>query len=218
VGESGDISGPDRARLGGVLAGAQRRGFLGPGPLDPQISHSLGFVAGTRDLDPPAPPAPGRALDLGTGGGLPGLVMALAMPTWRWTLLEGSRRRAEFLDGAIRDLGIEGRVQVLAARAEEAGRGPLRGSQDLVVARAFGAPPVTAECGAPFLRIGGLLLVSEPPPPHTPRWPSSALSTLGLVARRRLSQPISLQVLQLEVECPDVYPRRVGVPAKRHLW
>jgi 16S rRNA (guanine527-N7)-methyltransferase len=174
------------------------------------------------------------ALDLGSGGGLPGLPLMLALPAVRWTLLDGSENRCRFLREAVAELvpsspsggGPDGRgrgcsarqARVVQARAEEGGREEnLRSSFDLVVARSFGPPAVTAECGAPFLRLGGHLIVAEPPEGQ-PRWPAAGLAELGLVARRRVSEPSTFQVLELVAVCPDRYPRRVGVPTKRPLF
>lgn len=117
-------------------------------------------------------------------------------------------------------LGLEARVAVVEARAEEAGRDPaLRATFDLAVARAFGAPAVTAECGAPFLRVGGRLAVSEPPAPAAARWPLSGLGQLGLSAAPPIAVgTVHLQVLEQRRPCPERFPRRTGVPSKRPLF
>jgi 16S rRNA (guanine527-N7)-methyltransferase len=113
-------------------------------------------------------------------------------------------------------------VHVVRARAEEAGRQPdLRATFDLVVSRGFGPPAVTAECGAPFLRVGARLVVSEPPAEsdkHEFRWPPAGLAELGLAPSEEWRKPFHYQAFVLERPCPDRYPRRVGVPAKRPLF
>jgi 16S rRNA (guanine527-N7)-methyltransferase len=200
----------DRAALGEILEASQRLGFLGPGPLEAQIDRSLAFALLS---DPPE-----QALDLGSGGGLPGLVLALLWPRTRWTLLDGSVKRASFLRQVIADRGLSESIAVAAERAELAGRGPLRGSQDLVVARGFGPAAVAAECAAPFLRPGGHLAVAEPPGGAPTRWPADQLATLGLRPVRSLTEPVALQLLEQVEPCPDRYPRRVGIPLKRPLF
>ena len=201
-----------RSVLEPVLERSRSLGFLGPGPVGTHIERSLDGVglipAGTT-----------RALDLGSGGGLPGLPMAIARPDIHWVLLDGSITRCKFLRGAVTELGLADRVDIVAARAEEAGRHPdLRARFDLVMARSFGPPAVTAECGSPFLRAEGHLVVAEPPGGDPDRWPAEGLDRLGLVPAHRVSEPSAFQVLVQASLCPDTYPRRTGVPAKRPLF
>lgn len=197
-----------------VLERSRQLGFLGPGPVAGHIEHATGFVHAVGS------DVPHRVLDLGTGGGVPGLVLALAWPDAQVCLLESNERRAVFLAGAARDLGVEGRVVVAHARAEDAGRDPAwRGWADVVTARSFGPPAVTAECAAPLVRVGGRVIVSEPPDEPADRWPAAGLAQLGLRATGRVEQAFSrFQVLRQDQPCPDEYPRRVGVPGKRPLF
>jgi 16S rRNA (guanine527-N7)-methyltransferase len=203
--------------LEAVLERSRSLGFLGPGSLRVQAEHAAGFAAGPG-------PAPGRFLDLGSGGGVPGLVLAGLWPEAEGVLLDASERRCIFLAEAVDHLGLAGRVRVVRARAEEAGRSAeLRGSMDVVTARGFGPPPVTAECGAPFLRVGGRLVVSEPPDdgddePPASRWPTEGLATVGLAPDQGWSQPYRYRSFVAVAACPDRYPRRVGVPGKRPLF
>jgi 16S rRNA (guanine527-N7)-methyltransferase len=183
-------------------------------PIADQILHSLGMVAGlTR--------APSSVADLGSGGGVPGLVLArLLWPKARWRLIESSTRRAAFLTDAVASLDLGDRVEVIPRRAEEAGRHPSwRGHHDLVLARSFGPPAVTAECAAALLTEKGCILVSEPPgdlDPH--RWPAGGLAMLNLVIERFQPVPVHVMMLCPTGPCPDRYPRRVGIPAKRPLF
>ncbi len=115
-----------------VLERSRSLGFLGPGSLRVQVNHARGFTAG-----PPGgrggPPA--MFLDLGSGGGLPGLVLAAEWRDSRGVLLDATARRCDFLAEVVDELGWEGRIEVICARAEDAGRDPaLRGACDLVVA------------------------------------------------------------------------------------
>ena len=194
-----------------VLRESQERGFIGPGPLEPHVQRALD-MAGLLDRPPR------RALDLGSGGGLPGLPLALQFPSSEWTLLDGSVTRAGFLLDVVERLDLAERVAVRAQRAEEAGRGDLRGGFDLVTARSFGPPATTAECAAPLLAVGGVLLVAEPPGSTGERWPEHGLSQLGLILVRTVTEPSAVALLRQERECPSAYPRRNGVPAKRPLF
>jgi 16S rRNA (guanine527-N7)-methyltransferase len=146
---------------------------LGPGPLDIQLRHSEGFVVVSRRLWPDGPTPP-VLLDLGSGGGLPGLVVAVRWAEVSLVLIDSHGRRTAFLSDAVRRLGLEDRVSVRQDRAEVAGRDPeLRGHFDGVLARSFGRPAVVAECAAPLLRPGGWLIVSEPPA-HSPDDPAGS--------------------------------------------
>ena len=202
--------------LAAVLDRSRSLGFLGPGSLRVQAEHAAGFaeVVGR---------APGRLLDLGSGGGIPGLVLAERWPETEVVLLDAAERRCRFLEESVADLGWPDRVRVVRARAEDAGRREdLRGGFDLVVARSFGTPAVTAECGAPFLRVGGELLVSEPPADplggKTERWPAEGLALLGLRPAGSWERPFHYRAFEQAEPCPDRFPRRVGIPAKRPLF
>jgi len=208
-----------------VLAEARTRGLLGPGPLEPQIRHAEGFAGVARRLAVEGPKTP-RVVDLGSGGGLPGLVVAEAWPDVAMVLLDASRRRAAFLRQAVDRLGLSGRVTVLQERAEVCGRQEgLRGGFDGVLARSFGRPAVVAECAAPLLKVGGWLLVSEPPSScaaigseEEARWPAEPLQLLGLEPMELVHQVFEYQVLRQVAPCPDRFPRRDGVPAKKPLF
>lgn len=157
-----------------VLEAAQAAGFLGPGPVARHVELAAAFAAAVT--------APDRALDLGSGGGVPGLPLALTWDVAAMTLVEAQLRRVRFLEQAIDRLRIGDRVMAVHARAEDLARDPQhRAVYDVVTARSFGAPGRTAECGAGFLRPGGVLVVAEPPDLQPARWPASGLEALGLV-------------------------------------
>lgn len=196
------------ASLVDVLTEARRRGFLGPGPVEDHIAHADGFARCARQ-------APTTAVDLGSGGGVPALVLADRWPGSSWLLVEAQVRRAAFLREAVRSLALGDRVAVAEGRAETVAHS-RRGWADLVTARAFGAPAVTAECAAPFLRVEGVLLVSEPPD-GTGRWPPEGLALLGLAGGWRCDGP-AIQALVQHSPCPERYPRRPGIAAKRPLF
>ena len=216
-----DEGGHSPTDLRELLAEARALGFLGPGPLDPQVRHAQGFTAIARRLSGRGPV---RLVDLGAGGGLPGLVVATEWPEATVALLEANGRRAAFLRRAVERLDLEGRVSVLEERAEVCGREPgLRAGFDGVLARSFGRPAVLAECAAPLLRVGGWLLVSEPPRTDPEdalgtRWPAEPLRQLGLEPAEVVHEGFEYRTLRQREPCPDRFPRRNGVPAKKPLF
>ena len=202
-----------------VLGLAQARGLLGPAPVSEHVRHAEGFLLAAESEGPPST-WDGPAIDLGSGGGIPGLVLAVLRPASRWILLDSRERSWRFLLDAIERLALGARVEVVRERAEVVGRSGLRGCSPLVVARAFGPPAVTAECAAPLLRRGGQLVVSNPPTIDVATaWPSSALSSLGMgQARVGRGAGSSFTVVVQASDCPERFPRRSGVPAKRPLF
>ena len=193
-----------------VLEESRSLGFLGPGPIGPQRHHAEAFLSLLHGRS--------RILDLGSGGGLPGLVLAQALPGVQFVLLDGNVRRCRFLERSVAELGIEDRVQVALGRAEELARQPdLRGSFDTVVARSFGPPAATAECAAGFLSgPGATLVVSEPPDGSADRWPAEGLLQLGMRPGQLYHvDGVTLQEIDVVAPCDDSVPRRVGVPNKR---
>jgi 16S rRNA (guanine527-N7)-methyltransferase len=216
-----------------ALSEARSWGFLGDGPLDVHVAHALGFSDAIDSVSPGhsdpdrdsglADPRVGRWMDLGSGGGIPGLVLAHQWPDREAVLLDSNERRSRFVAEVVEDQGWGNRVQVLTERAEVAGHTVgLRQSFSLVVARSFGSPPVTAECAAPFLRPGGLLVVSEPPALSVDegdaRWPEDPLASLGLESLGMWRGTFGYRLLQQSTYCPERFSRRVGVPSKRPLY
>lgn len=192
-----------------VLEEARDLGFLGPGPVAFHVEHARAYLVALDGV-----PA-GRALDLGSGGGVPGLLLAGERPDLTWTLLDAMAKRTAFLERAVTRLGLVN-VSVRTARAEEVA--DLRGSQVAVVARSFAPPAVTAECAAPLLEVGGRLVVSEPPQEGSgaDRW--TGASVLGLGPADLRPGPPALAVLTQLTPCPQRFPRRTGIPVKRPLW
>jgi 16S rRNA (guanine527-N7)-methyltransferase len=212
-----------------LLAEARRISLLGPESVARHLEHSLGFsdlVLEALGHSDRSVATPGRVLDLGSGAGLPGLVLAASHPSLPVTLVEGSERRASWLASSVRTLGLDN-VSVLGIRAEVLGREPsIRGRCAIVTARSVGRPGVVAEYAAPLLRPGGVLIVSEPPADlkggsseelnSQRRWPEDSLAEFGLGSPvRREVRGRRYALLTQERACPDRFPRRVGVPAKQ---
>ncbi len=205
----------DPAALLEVLEEARDLGFLGPGPVARQYEHAADLARAIGGFE-------GRMLDLGSGGGLPGLVLFDRWPQAVGILLDAQRRRCEFLSRAVSTLGLDARVSVECGRAEVLARDEaLRSRFDLVVARSFGPPSATAECSVGFLRPRGVLVVTEPPSSGdtADRWDDVGLARLGF-GPPALVREEETGAVRLELAGPvdDAWPRRDGVPTKRPLW
>ncbi len=99
-----------------------------------------------------------RLVDVGSGGGLPGIPIAIARPDLQVTLVEATQKKAAFLSAVVAALGL-GNVEVRAERAEELGAGELRGTFDAVTARAVARLALLVPLTAPLAKPGGLLLL-----------------------------------------------------------
>ena len=201
-----------------VLGRAYDLGFLGSMPLDDQIDHSLGFLAmAERALAG----APTSFADLGTGGGVPGLVLAGCWASTPATFMDANERRTVFLIEETELLAL-GNITVVRGRLEEiAGQDEQRDRYPLVTSRSFSSPSVTAECAAPLLAMGGQLIVSEPPDETAGvRWDVEGLAQLGLrpTVLERWNDRFTYQLIEKVEPTPDRFPRRIGIPSKRPLF
>jgi 16S rRNA (guanine527-N7)-methyltransferase len=159
-----------------------------------------------------------RVIDIGSGGGLPAIPLALARPDIQFTLLEANARKSAFLEHVAGTLGLRN-VAVLSGRAEEFGRRPaLREQFDRAISRAAARPAVLLELALPFVTPGGDLIAQVTPfDPHL----------LDLAARLlgggppRLLQPLAggsaLLVVDKLAPTPNDFPRRVGLPNRKPL-
>ncbi|PIE31483.1 MAG: hypothetical protein CSA55_05590 [Ilumatobacter coccineus] len=154
---------------------AQRFGFFGPGSLDDAISHAEGFVPALGVVEPGS-----RIIDLGSGGGLPGLVVAEACRDSTVVLLDRRQKRTDFLLQAVSRLGWD-HVMVWHDDAERI-VGDIRAGHipgfDLVVARGFGPPATTLRIAVGVSVPGASIVISEPPSEN--RWDPALVASLGL--------------------------------------
>jgi 16S rRNA (guanine527-N7)-methyltransferase len=125
-------------------------GLLGPREVPRLWTRHVLNCAALTDLVP----SPSTLVDLGSGAGLPGIVLALLLPDVQVTLLERMERRAKFLTQCVADLGL-GNASVLRASAEEVAR---RVNADVVTARAVAPLDRLAGLAAALVRPGGLIL------------------------------------------------------------
>ena len=161
-------------------------------------------------------------VDVGSGGGLPGLPLKIMVPALQVTLVEADGGKAAFLTQACARLGLSD-VRVVGRRAEDAARdATMREEFDVAVARALAPMPVLAELCLPFVRIGGRLLAQKTRAEDL--GPAArAIQLLGGTPARVDPAPSSVRSAGVVVvvdkigSTPDAYPRRAGVPSRRPL-
>ncbi len=164
-----------------------------------------------------------RVCDIGSGAGLPGLVLAAAMPAARFVLLDSAARKCEFIGRAAAAAGLTN-VTVVAERAEAfAGEAP--GAFDVVTARAVGRLSTLAELAAPLLREGGVLIAYEGRrDPEQEAELERASAELAMSPERIVpvrpyagSENRHLHLIRKSGPTPPGLPRRPGLAKKRPL-
>ena len=163
-----------------------------------------------------------KVVDVGSGGGLPGLPLKIVRPDLELTLIEADQDKAAFLVHACAQLDLEG-VEVVARRAEDAGHDPrLRESFDVAVARALAPLPVLAELCLGLVRVGGRLLAQKTESEGTGDG-ERAIEIMGgtLVAVHAAPSGArhagTVVVIEKTRPTPDAYPRRPGTPNRKPL-
>ena len=163
----------NRRTVEDVLTTAQRVGTLGDRPIPEVIEHAQAFLAALAGVT-------GTVIDIGTGAGVPGLVIAQERPDLALVLADRRATRMDALRMGVSGLGWEDRITVLTCDIADLGKQPEHAGQyDAVVCRGFGSPEVTAPLARPLLKNGGTLIVSEPPSPKPSRWTSELLEKTG---------------------------------------
>jgi len=166
---------------------------------------------------------PGALLDLGSGGGYPGLPLAAARPNDSVLLVESIAKKARFLETVVAAVGLESRVSVAAERAETLARQPAqRARWPVVTARAVGDLAQLAELAFPFLVIGGRLIAWKRGDLREELGPLERLLPSlggGTVTIRPVNVPALpghvLVVVTKRGVTPDVFPRDPGLRKRR---
>jgi 16S rRNA G527 N7-methylase RsmG len=178
---------PDDEKLLAALAVIQARGAIGERSLADAVAHSDRFVDLIRE-------GPMSVADLGSGGGLPALVIAVRRGDVTLTMIERRATRADLLRRAVTSLDLGRRVTVLNVDVEVVCEDAAE-SFDVVTARSFSDPATTARFVDRLLNEDGIGLISEPPDDRTAAW-KAALSGVGQLVDdgvyqgiRRLKRP-----------------------------
>ncbi len=159
-------------------------------------------------------------VDVGSGGGAPGLVLGSVCPGNRFTLVEATGKKARFLEETARAMGLAN-VRVIADRAENLGRDHRehREKYDAALARAVGRIAVVAELVIPLLKVGGLALLTKGRQAEEEiAEAKEALFLLHAAVAGVVETPTGRVVaIEKRRQTPRIYPRRPGEPARSPL-
>ncbi len=209
------------ALLGDIIVQA---GFNVTGVTEPLEIERIHFLDSLSLLDLKCISSATRLADVGSGAGLPALVLAVALPALNVVAVESQRKKCAHIERAVEALSL-GNVEVQCVRAEDYGRGRGREAHDVVVSRALAALSVVAELSVPLLAGGGTMVAMKGAMSDEERIHAEvALGILGcgpLEEVRLRSFPGAenrLAYLARKTQAtPDRYPRRSGIPQKRPL-
>lgn len=168
---------------------------------------------------------PESLIDVGSGAGFPGLPIKIVIPKMRLTLVESVDKKANFSRHIVERLGLEN-VTVLSKRAEEVGRLPEhREAYDIAIARAVAPAPTLAEYLLPFVKVGGRCLMQKGT--RGPEEINQAgrivdlcggeISDLRHLDFEGIEGEGNLIIINKLRQTPDVFPRAVGIPAKKPI-
>lgn len=206
-------------RYAGLLAEANARARL-TGPLDEETLWQEHLLDALVAL--PLLPERGRIVDVGTGGGLPGLVWALARPDLEVILVDSVAKKCAALEDIVTALAATN-VTVRCSRSEDLARRE-RESFDVAAARAVTTADVVAELLSPLVRPAGLVLtfkgpaVAEELAPCDGRWGDLGLGEPDLFPYRLTGRDLTVVRWIKKGPTPDRYPRRAGMAGKRAWW
>lgn len=199
-------------------------GFNVTGLTEPEEIERQHFLDPLSLLRLPALATAGRIADIGSGGGFPALILALALPGVHVVAIESQRKKCHFIEVAARELSLPN-VEVKCVRAEDHGRSQDRESYDVGVSRAVAALPVVAEYTLPLLRVGGRMVAMKGLVSNQER--IQAVRALGILGADDVEvfhlEPFEGSVNRWAFVATKVrptlddYPRRAGLPAKRPL-
>ncbi|MBQ4085728.1 MAG: 16S rRNA (guanine(527)-N(7))-methyltransferase RsmG [Clostridia bacterium] len=163
-------------------------------------------------------------LDVGAGAGFPGLPLAIALPDTHVVLLDSLRKRVDFINDVIKELGLN--AEAVHFRAEEAAKRPeLREKFSIVTARAVAALPTLCELTLPFAAVGGAFIAYHGPKAdeELPQ-AKEAIRILGGGAVASIKAPMPerdwdhrLVRIAKERSTPKAYPRKPGEPGRKPL-
>jgi 16S rRNA (guanine527-N7)-methyltransferase len=184
------------------------------------ILDALSLVPVLASIDPGPAAGALSVIDIGSGGGVPALPLAIVMPEVRFTLVEATGKKVAFLSHVITTLGLTN-ARVLQDRAERLGQDHKthRERYDAATARALGHLAVVAELCGPLVRPGGYVVAVKGAKAEQELAESAkALGIVGLRHAQTVSTPTGrLVLLEKTIRTPRMYPRKDGEPARLPL-
>ncbi len=182
------------------------------------IEESLRLLPIIDDLTTPGD----EVVDIGTGGGVPGMPLAIARPELRWTLVEATAKKVAFLQDVVNTLSLpnvvlyHGRVEELAHESH------LRGRYRVLTARAVASLPALLELGLPMVGTGGALLLPKgldiddelAQATTAARELGGRIVSHDLLPDAGTGVDTRLVIVEKLGETPTAYPRRAGLPAR----
>jgi 16S rRNA (guanine527-N7)-methyltransferase len=180
------------------------------------LLDSMTVVPMVNDVD--------RLIDIGSGAGLPGLVLALQCPGLRVTILEATAKKCLFIEQVIHVFSLEN-VDLIHDRAERAAHQEAwRERFDMAVARAVAGLPALLELLSPFVRVGGRVIAMKGAKAEREVEASARACEVLRLTMQSMEHPLPeiaptacILSLSKEAATPPKYPRREGIPAKRPL-
>jgi 16S rRNA (guanine527-N7)-methyltransferase len=190
-----------------------------------QRKHFLDSLTVAPAMKRPVKDSSLNVIDIGTGAGLPGIPLKIALPDISLTLLEATIKKTKFLKYIIKQLELNN-VEIVSDRAEEAGHSPrYREKFDVVVSRAVASLPVLAELTLPFCTMGGRVIAQKKG--DIKAEVKNSEKVIGLmggvlvevkpVVLEGLNDDRRLVIIDKIKPSPAEYPRRPGMPGKRPI-
>lgn len=166
-----------------------------------------------------------RVADVGTGGGLPGIPLAILNPNTHFTLVDSVQKKIRCVQEFIHSLGLKN-VVAMAERLEAVGQDKqFRETFDLVISRALAPLPILLELAMPLVKIGGTFIAMK-----GPHYSDEIMGAQNAMKELKINQPSvefyelaeeagkrTLLIFKKDTPTPSRYPRRVGTPNKSPL-
>ena len=167
-------------------------------------------------------PESGQVIDVGTGGGLPGIVWAVYRPDLKITLLDSINKKCEAVQEIINALGLSN-VKIICSRSEDFARSN-REAFNLAGAKALASAGVTAELLSPLVKLNGHVITFKGEKVHdeisevNDKWLKLGLSKPELNFYDEANSSKCLVVWQKVKPCPKEFPRRTGLASTKKFW